>query len=521
MANAILERLGFTLPEQQRDFMALSFADRARVLAAINPDFAALPNRNKLEVVARIGPRMTGPRADVRQESVIPGLGSSAPARAAGGAVKGLTSDVANLTDLARKIPVVGRYVPDTAELHEFSQPSNTAEAVGKGIEQAVEFVAPGAAISRSGKLGILGRIAAEAAGTGAIERLHGGSALTGAAVGGATAGSGELARALAPRLAESAIGVSRRMRGRGRTIGEAVLKETKGVTPGAVAESAEKALTKLTGEMEFAVHQATQAGQVGSTQAAHRALDAAISNVPRNARELRDRLESLRSLLDLDNTPAGQPMRKVLTPDELLEVKRGIGKTISSWPPEWQKLDDVQRAEQALYAALDAELDGLVPRFAELNQKISSLIQAKSAAQARSANASAVQRLAHKAVAHTGALASAGLGAALAPEGHRWAGGAIGFAAPEMLASPTAQMALSRAIAHGAGVAPGLLSGAILEMTRKPQEQKPSAREANGIVEDALRASKTNSPASWESQDRVIESPALRKQRRRGAEED
>jgi len=519
----VLERLGFTNPEQQRDFMSLSFADRARVLQAINQDFAILPDSAKLEVVARIGPRMAGPKIDIRQESVIPGLGSSAPARAAGGAVKGLASDVVNLADLARKVPSVGKYVPDAPELREFSEPSNTAERIGKGAEQVAEFMLPGAAItkvSKAAKLGTLGRIAAEGIGTGAIEKLHGGNFTTGAAVGAGTAGAGQLARVLAPKLAESALGVSRQMRGRGRTVGKAVLEETKGLRPGTVADSAEQALTRLTSEMESTVHQATQAGQLGSTQAAHQALDTAISSVPRNARELRDKLESLRSLLDLDNTPAGQPMRKVYSPDELLEIKRGIGKAIESWPPEWKSLSDVQRVKEQLYGAIDKELDSLVPGFGNLNQKISSLIKGKRAATAKSVAPSIPQDVVYRLMAKTGALAPAGIGYVAAPQGHKGEGAIAGLVAPTLLTRPATQMALARAIAQSAGVAPGLLSGAVLEATREEKKSQPSAREANRIIKDALRASRENSSASWEQPDAdEVVSPAPRKRRRAAAE--
>jgi hypothetical protein len=85
--------------------------------------------------------------------------------------------------------------------------------------------------------------------------------------------------------MAESALGITDRMRGRSRTIGEAALSETSGMRPATLPGQAEKQLGQLTQQMESGVHQATLSGVQGTTQPAYDVLNDAIRNAPRNAR--------------------------------------------------------------------------------------------------------------------------------------------------------------------------------------------------------------------------------------------
>jgi hypothetical protein len=268
------------------------------------------------------------------------------------------------------------------------------------------------------------------------------------------TGGTAAGARALAPEAAESSLGITQAMRGRGRTIGQAVINETQGVRPQTIMQQSQQRISSITQQMEDAVHAATQQGATGSTQPAHDVLNSALNNLPRNARSVSDRLAGLRDLLDLTPVPSGQARRMIHTPDELLEIKRGIGTEISTWPPEWQKLPVVKQTQQQIYGAIDSELDRLVPDNAAKNQLISSLIPAKQAAQKLTNAAPLAQRLAHRAAAHTGALAGSGIGGFLGsqegatPEERRrntMLGAAAGFVLPEMLTTPTAQMSGAR----------------------------------------------------------------------------
>jgi hypothetical protein len=331
-------------------------------------------------------------------------------------------------------------------------------ETLGAIATGGLSPVLKGAGVAKN-ILPFLGRAAASGAGMGAGALAGGagpqeaaGVAETGAATQPAAEGLGSLLKVIAPKMAESALNITDRMRGRGRTIGQSVLSETSGVAPGTVAKQSGQAIGNLKGQMENAVHQATISGAVGSTQPAHDVLNDALSNLPRNAVTVRDKLSSLHDLLDLDK--AGVP-RANYSPDELLEMKRGIGLEIKSWPPEWQKLGPVQQTQQRLYGAIDGELDRLVSGNAGVNQQISSLIPAKQQATRMSQGASMGQRIAHRMAAHTGALAGSGIGGVLGYQqgGAKGAayGSLAGLIAPEVLTTPTAQMTMAR-ISNAAG---------------------------------------------------------------------
>lgn len=141
--------------------------------------------------------------------------------------------------------------------------PSNGFQSAGKGIEQAAEFLIPGLGEEAAGaKLAELvpglgraaaplGRIAVSTLGGGAVNSLQGGAFGTGAAMGGIAGGVGEGLKALAPAVAESAMGVRKLDRAYGKTPGRAILDETTGFSPTAVAQSAQDRLDELNPELE------------------------------------------------------------------------------------------------------------------------------------------------------------------------------------------------------------------------------------------------------------------------------
>lgn len=309
----------------------------------------------------------------------------------------------------------------------------------------------PAGASAAEKLLKLAGRAALSGAGVGAGAAAGGASpaevgsaAATGAVMQPVAEGISAAASNLAPKIAESALNITDRMRGRGRTIGDAVLEETTGVKPSTLAADTRQAIGNLVGQMERAVDTATQSGVTGSTQGAHDILNNSLSDLPRNAKTIRAKLEGLHDLLDLDNNP-----RTDYTPTELLEMKRGIGQEMKTWPLEWQKMDAVKQVQQRLYGAIDKELDHLVPGNAELNQTISSLIPAKQQAAKLAEGASIAQLMAHRLAAHTGALAASGVGGAVGYREGGPTGAAIGAAAglalPEIASSPTGQMVLAR----------------------------------------------------------------------------
>lgn len=253
-------------------------------------------------------------------------------------------------------------------------------------------------------------------------------------------------AQKIAPKLAETALRVSDRMRGRGRTIGDAVLEYTTGIKPSTLVGETKQAIGNLVGQMEQHVSNATAQGVTGSAAPAQQALNDAIQNFPRNARTVAAKFQGLNDLLDL-----GRGQQASYTPNELLEMKRGIALEMKSWPPEWQKMEPVKQLQSRLYGAIDGELDRIVPGNKDINQVISSLIPAKQQATRISGGAPLTQRLAGRFAAHTGALTSSVVGGDV---GYRKGGvpGAIagataGLVIPEVAASSTGQLAAARII--------------------------------------------------------------------------
>lgn len=152
--------------------------------------------------------------------------------------------------------------VPPETEQSYFA-PKNTAQTVGKGIEQAGEFLVPGGA-EEAGAEGLaklapaLGKAAKPAArvltsgvSSGLVNKAQGGDFSTGAELGSGGAALGAGVNAAAPIMAESAMRLPAKMRGFGRTTGRAILDETKGVTPEAVGESAKGKIGDLYSELE------------------------------------------------------------------------------------------------------------------------------------------------------------------------------------------------------------------------------------------------------------------------------
>lgn len=381
------------------------------------------------------------------------------------GAANTVGSSVAGTARLLRHIPYMDRVIPEEgikaleARTADRSAPENKAQMVGRTGEQIGEWLLPSgaeekAAVMAGKALPRLGKVLPLVAklGTGAVESgirnsSQGGDFKTGAEVGAGAGVVSEGARALAPTIAESALGVTNKLRGHDRTIGESVLNEVGGIRPSTIAQQSRSKLGILTKEMEGGVHSATQAGTTVTTDAANKVLDDAIAKAPRNARTYTEKLNSLRDLLDF-NQGAG-PQQRVFTPDEALEMKRGIDKEISNWDIDSRK--SVEPIKHQLYQAIDNELDRAAPGNEQLNQRISSLIPVKQRASILEKGAPTTQRMAHRLTAHTGALAGAGIGGAIGHErggtAGSIAGGLIGLAVPELAAAPTTQMAVARAM--------------------------------------------------------------------------
>jgi len=123
------------------------------------------------------------------------------------GGGRGIAGTTSNLDTLMSKIPGIGQWLTrpiggnkssaqTIAEEKQAAVPQNTTQAVGKGIEQAGEFLIPGAAeesgaarlatlLPRAGKAALpLAKLATSALSTGLLNKAQGGNFGTGALAG-------------------------------------------------------------------------------------------------------------------------------------------------------------------------------------------------------------------------------------------------------------------------------------------------------------------------------------------------
>jgi hypothetical protein len=283
---------------------------------------------------------------------------------------------------------------------------------------------------------------------SGALNKVQGGSFGTGAAAGGVGSALGSGLRAIAPKVAESALGIKRADRAFGKTPGEAIINETKGVRPSTIAASAKGTLSQLNPQLDAAAAASTIPG---SLHPALSVVDDAISKAAgQNAGKTIQQLQPMRDFLT-KNVANGLPLSPTQSSSGVLNLKRGFGNDfLHNWNPE--TLPGVTGTGRNVYHALDAELDRTAPAAENLNQRISSLIPVEKNAESLTRGPGVLQRSAHRIAAHTGA-ATAGVGGSIA--GYReggvpgaFAGGLAGILAPELLASPTGQMIVARGMA-------------------------------------------------------------------------
>ena len=357
--------------------------------------------------------------------------------------------------------------------------PHGLAQQLGYGGEQAGEWLAPtgaeehlAALLPKAGKAIPLAKLGTQAVESGVRNMTQGGNFKTGAEAG----AGGELVnqglQKAAPIIAESALGVTNRMRGHGRTIGDAALNELKSVRPASVFDEAGAKTHALTGQLEQA---AAKSAIPTSSSKAIQDLDAQIATFQKRNSPIAENLQEVKDQLT-KNRYTGKAIPSQMSAENILEMKRGIGDLVDNWT-EGQK-DKTKAIIQRVYGALDSELDKAVPESQELNQRISSLIPVKQRASILANGAPTAQRIMHRMSAHTGALAGSGIGAGLGYQrgGVPGAivGGTMGIAVPELLASPTAQMAAARVMKSG--YAPQLGKAIALQLDRSPEEEKEEA---------------------------------------------
>ena len=379
------------------------------------------------------------------------------------GLLKGAGNTVEGVGRLINKIPVVGEVLSPRSgldALHLATRPTSPAQKLGYYGEQGAEFMIPGgaeeaalahlpAAVKAARFIRPISRAALQAVDAGTINKLHGDSFKEGAGASLIGTGIAEGARKIAPAVAESALGITRNMRGFGKTPGLAALEETSGIRPISVARSAGKKISSLNQELETRIGNASALGPAPvSAQPAIDVVDNAIATAGKRNSPLRAQYKGIRTQLTND-LETGASLGVQTTPMDLLERKRGIGDLETTWTPEQKK--GARGIIPKVYGAMDKELDAVAPGSAEINQRISSLIPVRQRGELEDLNAGLGQRTLHRIAAHTGALTGAVFGAR---EGYErgglpgaLAGGITGVVIPELITSPTGEMAAARSL--------------------------------------------------------------------------
>ena len=383
----------------------------------------------------------------------------------------------------------VGHPEPSEEQWQASMQPQNTLQKVGKFGEQAAEFLIPGAGEEKAAQLAtkaipsasklipLIARSGTAAIGSGLVNKAQGGNFGTGALVGGVGGAVGEGLKAVAPAVAESALGIRKADRFYGKTPGRAILDDTAGYRPGTVTDSARDKVRGLTSQVETA---AAQSPRLATLAPARTVVNDAIrtaqsENNPRALVQLQPLAHQLST-----NVTNGLPLSGNQSATGLLNLKRGFGDAVA-WSPETTK--SVNAVGKRAYHALDQEFDKAVPGAADMNQRVSSLIPVIKRAESAEHGAGIAQKAIHRVAAHTGAAAS---GLAGGYSGYReggipgaLAGGVAGFVIPELLTSPTSQMVVARGlnspVTHRL-VRP-LVQGGALTLAAKRAQGSPGSR--------------------------------------------
>jgi hypothetical protein len=312
------------------------------------------------------------------------------------GIVKGGLNTINGVSSLIHSIPGgIGKALVPQSGLTAakmYAEPHGTAQKIGKGTEQAAEFLLPGLGEEGAGlklaemapQLGRaavpLARIGVQALGSGLINKNQGGSFETGAVSGGLGAGVGEGLKMAAPTLT----GIAQGLKSPFQKTGTAILDETSGVMPSSIRSSARGVLNDLTPQLNEAAENSTTPISLSSSRnAAQSQVDAAKGL---NQQTLINGTKKMQNqLLSRFAEPAAGaegPMGRIAIPDEVpasqfLQLKRGIGKALpaGSWSPE--SSNAFKGARNSVYGAMNDELENAVPEAAPLNSRISALIPA------------------------------------------------------------------------------------------------------------------------------------------------
>ena len=404
------------------------------------------------------------------------------------GAAKGIENTLGGLGNLILR-PFVSPQFAESQKsyLKSVATPKpDTFEPLGYGAEQAAEFMAPGGLEERGAlklaelapKLGRFAlpaaRVLTSGAGGAAINAAQGGSPVTGVEMGAGGALVGGALQSAAPAIAESGLRVRGNQRLFGRTPGEAILQDTKGVRPATIARSAQQKINQLEPQIAAMDAASVARGDRGSLAPAREAVE----NIQAGHRLNRamDTVQDIQPIADFLNKDklTGQPLAEAQSAPGLRNMKRGLNTDyIGKWSLEQPAAQ--KGAARRAYGELNQELHYIVPESKDLDQRVSSLIPVVLQGKRIAAEAPTTQRALGRFAAHTGALTLGGIGGM---QGYREGGvpgaivgGLTGIVAPELVSSPEGQMMLARTLYRSGALRP--IVGAGAQFTQRGDNQQ------------------------------------------------
>lgn len=426
---------------------------------------------------------------DAPQQSMLSTIGHGIGDLALGagrGLYSTMSAPAAFAAEQLQKHPIPG-IVVDPAKLgqrKQISTPVGTMQSIGKGLEQAGEFMVPGAAEESLASLAPkairpLARIGTSALGAGTVNAAQGGSFATGAAMGAGGQAVGQGLKAAAPAVAEKALGIRGKFdRAYNKTPGLAALQETSGIRPETISRQAGERIGDLSTQTENMANavSVTPTGQprpIASLNPARGEIASAQQTAIRqNAAGTHGQLEKMGDTLSR-NFHTGQPIPQDVTPRELLDLRRGFNEEHGRWNPDIH--EQAVGAGRRAYGGLTGEFHRVLPESESLDTRVSNLIPVKNRAQITALGDNPLQKGLARFGAHTGALTLGGLGAA---EGARErgipgaiVGGLTGVLAPELIASPEGQMLAARTMFRSGALRP--VVGLAAQATKRKDEEK------------------------------------------------
>jgi hypothetical protein len=419
------------------------------------------------------------------------------------GAAKGALHTSQALAPLINKIPVVGETLSPRAGINaanDIATPRNTAEKVGYTGEQIGEWLLPTGVESKAA--GLTGKLLENApqaakyvmplakAGAAGIESgvrnmSQGGNFKSGAVAGGTGSLFGPVLQKGAAGLANIAMSAGKRVLKalpEGVNIGETVMRHSTGISPETITKQLGDKVAGADAKLSGLLSDAADAGtQVPLTNPRAIVADELQSAVSKNSPDYIKDVGKVGDQLKYQYGPDGKPVMAAATPPtrtgagfapvqvpqaqtmnpvplpasvdpvRARAIKQGVDLSIGNWNPEAQSA--IAPLQERVRGSIAGGIHAAVPGSAPLDAAMTNLIPARDAAWNVSFNPSITKSVFNRIARPTGALAGGLFGAKTGYDeggiGGALAGGTIGIALPELIASPEGQMLMARTMAN------------------------------------------------------------------------